>query len=48
MIETLCRDLSVITGFAAVSPQPNSGANGEYAGLVAIKRYHKANGQVLL
>lgn len=32
--------LSNITGFAATSLQPNSGAQGEYAGLLAIKRYH--------
>jgi len=39
MIEDLNRDLSEITGFAAVSAQPNSGATGEYAGLMAIKAY---------
>ena len=36
--------LSEITGFDAVSLQPNSGAQGEYAGLLAIVGYHKANG----
>ena len=35
--------LGTITGFDAVSLQPNSGANGEFAGLMAIKRYHHAN-----
>jgi len=37
--------LAEITGFAAVSLQPNSGANGEYAGILAIRRYHAARGQ---
>src|SRR3569623_592666 len=36
--------LAEITGFAAVSLQPNSGAQGEYAGLLAIRAYHKAQG----
>ena len=36
--------LCEITGFDAVSLQPNSGAQGEYAGLLAIAGYHKANG----
>ncbi len=35
--------LSEITGFAACSLQPNSGAQGEYAGLLTIKAYHEAN-----
>ena len=34
--------LSNITGFAATSLQPNSGAQGEYAGLLAIRRYHES------
>lgn len=34
-----------ITGFVAVSLQPNSGAQGEYAGLLVIQHYHKDNGQ---
>lgn len=33
-----------ITGYAAVSIQPNSGAQGEFAGLLAIRRYHLSNG----
>jgi glycine dehydrogenase len=37
--------LSTITGFAATSLQPNSGAQGEYAGLLAIRRYHIARGE---
>ena len=36
--------LSEITGFAACSLQPNSGAQGEYAGLLTIKAFHEANG----
>ena len=36
--------LAEITGFAAVSLQPNSGAQGEYAGLLAIRGYHQARG----
>ena len=36
--------LITITGYDAVSLQPNSGAQGEYAGLTAIKRYHESNG----
>ncbi len=36
--------LAEITGFAAVSLQPNAGSQGEYAGLLAIRRYHEANG----
>lgn len=45
MIGGLSAWLSAITGFPAISLQPNSGAQGEYAGLVAIRRYHAANGQ---
>lgn len=45
MIEELQQFLAEITGFAAVSFQPNSGAQGEYAGLMAIRRYHEANGE---
>ena len=37
--------LSTITGYADVSLQPNAGSQGEYAGLLAIKAYHAANGQ---
>jgi glycine dehydrogenase len=36
--------LCEITGFAAVSLQPNSGAQGEFAGLMAIRAYHRARG----
>lgn len=37
--------LSKITGFAATSIQPNSGAQGEYAGLLTIRAYHEARGE---
>jgi glycine dehydrogenase len=37
--------LAKITGFAATSLQPNSGANGEYTGLVTIRRYQESRGQ---
>jgi len=37
--------LSEITGMAAVSLQPNAGAQGEYAGLLAIRAYHQARGE---
>jgi glycine dehydrogenase len=36
--------LAEITGFAAVSLQPNAGSQGEYAGLLAIRRYHLSRG----
>jgi len=37
--------LCAVTGFAAVSLQPNAGSQGEYAGLLAIRAYHRARGQ---
>jgi len=42
MIEKLHSDLATITGFEAISSQPNSGAQGEYAGLRCIRKYHIA------
>ncbi|MDP1734183.1 MAG: aminomethyl-transferring glycine dehydrogenase [Sulfuritalea sp.] len=45
LITGLEDQLKAITGFDAVCMQPNSGAQGEYAGLVAIRRYQAANGQ---
>jgi glycine dehydrogenase len=36
--------LAEITGFAAISLQPNAGSQGEYAGLLTIRSYHRANG----
>lgn len=44
MIEGLADYLRAVTGFPAICMQPNSGAQGEYAGLVAIRRYHAARG----
>ncbi|MBN9695090.1 MAG: aminomethyl-transferring glycine dehydrogenase [Zoogloea sp.] len=44
MIEGLAAQLREITGFDAICMQPNSGAQGEYAGLVAILRYHASRG----
>src|SRR5690554_5258779 len=44
LIKKLEKQLSTITGFAATSIQPNSGAQGEYAGLLAIKAYHESRG----
>ena len=44
LIENLSQDLAVITGFAAMSLQPNSGAHGEYAGLMVIRAYHISRG----
>ncbi len=44
LFEELESWLAEITGFDAVSLQPNSGAQGEYAGLMAIRAYHQANG----
>ena len=37
--------LCSITGFAAVSLQPNAGSQGEYAGLMAIRAYHLSRGE---
>ena len=45
VLKELEKDLSTITGFAATSLQPNSGAQGEYAGLMTIRAYHKSNGE---
>jgi glycine dehydrogenase len=45
LIDELAALLAEVTGFAAVSLQPNSGAQGEYAGLLAIRAYHEARGQ---
>ena len=45
LIEELERDLATITGFAACSVQPNSGAAGEYAGLMVIRAYHQSRNQ---
>jgi glycine dehydrogenase len=44
MIADISAKLAAITGFDAVSLQPNSGAQGEYAGLLAIRAYHRSKG----
>lgn len=44
MIQELRKSLAEITGFADVSLQPNAGSQGEYAGLLCIRKYHEANG----
>ncbi|WP_300315713.1 aminomethyl-transferring glycine dehydrogenase, partial [uncultured Psychrobacter sp.] len=45
MIDSLQEQLKAITGFDDISMQPNSGASGEYAGLLAIRRYHESLGE---
>ena len=45
MIQELTEDLAEITGFHTVSMQPNSGATGEYAGLMVIREYHKSRNE---
>ncbi len=45
LVSSLEKMLSHITGFARVSFQPNSGAQGEYAGLLTIRRYHESRGE---
>jgi glycine dehydrogenase len=45
LFNDLINDLKEITGFDAVSLQPNSGAQGEYAGLMTIRKYQKQNKQ---
>ena len=44
LLQDLAAQLAEITGFDAVSLQPNSGASGEYAGLMAIRAYHQSRG----
>jgi glycine dehydrogenase len=44
MLNALENQLTEITGFAATSLQPNSGAQGEFAGLMVIKAYHESRG----
>ena len=44
MLDQLSSMLALVTGFDAVSLQPNSGAQGEYAGLLVIRKYHDARG----
>jgi glycine dehydrogenase len=45
MIEGLANYLRAVTGFPAICMQPNSGAQGEYTGLVAIRRYHASRNE---
>ena len=45
LIKDLSDKLCAITGYDAISMQPNSGAQGEYAGLLTIAAYHRANGE---
>jgi glycine dehydrogenase len=45
VLRELEKDLSKITGFAGTSLQPNSGAQGEYAGLMTIRAYHESRGE---
>ena len=45
LFDALERDLCEITGFHAVSLQPNAGSQGEYSGLLAIRAYHAARGE---
>ncbi len=44
LVRELSADLADITGFAAVSLQPNAGSQGEYAGLLVIRQYHRSRG----
>ncbi|WP_420574762.1 aminomethyl-transferring glycine dehydrogenase [Kordia sp.] len=44
LLKELEHQLNVITGFAGTSLQPNSGAQGEFAGLMVIRAFHEANG----
>ncbi|MFN3754567.1 aminomethyl-transferring glycine dehydrogenase [Flavobacterium sp.] len=44
MLKKLEQQLNVVTGFAGTTLQPNSGAQGEYAGLMAIRAYHQSRG----
>ena len=45
VLNELAKDLSTITGFAETSLQPNSGAQGEYAGLMVIRAYHESRNE---
>ncbi|MHA7865307.1 aminomethyl-transferring glycine dehydrogenase [Flagellimonas marinaquae] len=45
VLQSLEEQLNVITGFTATSLQPNSGAQGEYAGLMVIRAYHESRGE---
>ena len=45
MLHSLQQQLKALTGFDEVSLQPNSGAQGEYTGLLAIRRYQESIGE---
>ena len=45
ILKELEKDLNIITGFAGTSLQPNSGAQGEFAGLMVIRAYHESRGE---
>ncbi|WP_369134877.1 aminomethyl-transferring glycine dehydrogenase [Modestobacter sp. I12A-02662] len=45
LIDELCAGLAEVTGYAAVSVQPNAGSQGEFAGLLAIRGYHRSRGE---
>ena len=45
LVETLESWLATVTGYAAVSVQPNAGSQGELAGLLAIRAWHRSNGE---
>jgi glycine dehydrogenase len=45
LIDELCTALAEVTGYAAVSVQPNAGSQGEFAGLLAIRGYHASRGE---
>jgi len=45
LFDSLGTMLAEITGFTAISFQPNAGSQGEYAGLLVIRRYHEARGE---
>jgi glycine dehydrogenase len=45
LIDRLCDFLKTITGFSGISLQPNSGAQGEFAGLLAIRAWQEARGE---
>jgi len=45
MFEQLEKWLAEITGFAGISLQPNAGSQGEYTGLLVIRKYHEHRGE---
>ena len=45
LVDELCAYLAEVTGYAAVSVQPNAGSQGEFAGLLAIRGYHRSRGE---